>query len=112
MNTPGFFALAGDRPSPAEAFDKRTLRTTCEDDRTIESGIRCMNSNEAVLMSPLCKKLLQERRLRVGSFASVKVWVIIGSGGAHTQNHSFTTVQITTLAPGCPTSKTCEKHPS
>jgi len=31
-----------------------------------------MNSNEAVLMSALCKKLLQERRLRVRSFASLR----------------------------------------
>ena len=31
-----------------------------------------MNSNEAVLISAQCNKLLWERRLRVGSFASVR----------------------------------------
>jgi hypothetical protein len=51
---------------------ERTLRATCENDRTVESGIRCMNSNEAVLISAQCNKLLWERRLRVGSFSSVR----------------------------------------
>jgi hypothetical protein len=46
-----------------------------------------MNINEAVLISTQCKKLLQERSLRVGSFASVRH--VIGSGGARTHTKSL-----------------------